>query len=353
MLFPENAGVIPWQQYEQTNPVLQHALRLLEEPDITLDKTDVADQVTQRLLGFPTLANTTADEERVLASRLTDHYHDFKWQKSDLYEFLTQETYLVHRGGEMLLCRGEFPEDTPKGDGNWREFQMMTKHLKPLSSEQKREILFDPEMEKIQTLEMQPRFSSTGSSWGSWGNRPLRDYNAFADEGVFSKVFSEVKASTKNESPVVMDLGGGIGLAVADIKHLQPEAVTINLTMDEEVCMRPADYMVISFMERMPLALQGKVDLIISNMATRYLWHHDRAVENLLECLTVGGRIYLSMMCCGSSAPTKHIKARMKKAYELLQTKAQAREIKLDLSCYPDADQTLYPAAWLDVTRLK
>ena len=113
----------------------------------------------------------------------------------------------------------------------------------------------------------------------------------------------------------------------------------------------------------MPLALEGKIDFIFSNMATRYLAFCDLTIRGCIEALASGGVMDVFFSSERSSnSDLEDIRRRTKTAYEYLKDLESSKLIKLsidgkfrtnisDESLKAEAG-TLYPASNVSVVKL-
>lgn len=84
-------------------------------------------------------------------------------------------------------------------------------------------------------------------------------------------------------------------LTKEETKKIAGYVETHNLTIDVEPAMYPTDHVYLCPAERMPTALKGGMDLIVSHMAFRYFQAPDLALENCLQALSIGGEAMLSV----------------------------------------------------------
>ncbi|OGI60815.1 hypothetical protein A2641_02465 [Candidatus Nomurabacteria bacterium RIFCSPHIGHO2_01_FULL_37_25] len=85
-----------------------------------------------------------------------------------------------------------------------------------------------------------------------------------------------------------MDIGGSFGLALKQMKDLDPNIETFNMNINE----RPSifgDHVVRHPAEMMPAKFEEIMDLVESQQAFRYFLYTDIALRNVIKALTVGG----------------------------------------------------------------
>jgi hypothetical protein len=143
---------------------------------------------------------------------------------------------------------------------------------------------------------------------------------------------------------------------------MYPELITYNATRDEEFSHYPTDFHIVGFMERMPIALQGKIDLIFSNMTTRYLAYTDLVIECCVSMLATGGILDVFFSSERSNNHCEEdIKRRMKRAFEFLKDLEHSGSVKLRIGhhfssnfggSFRSVAGTLYPAASVFVKKL-
>lgn len=159
-----------------------------------------------------------------------------------------------------------------------------------VTTQEKIQLLQNPDT--FYTIKYKTGYSTLGLA--GWGNRRLdaMDYYPFQKE-LFLDVTKRIRERTKREKLKMLDIGGGMGLGLHDAKEKDSSLETDNLTIDEELAMYPVDHLYLCPAERMPKEFEGKMDLIISNMAFRYFPFPDLALKNAIKALAIGGEAHI------------------------------------------------------------
>ncbi|MFA6594303.1 MAG: hypothetical protein WCT16_03535 [Candidatus Buchananbacteria bacterium] len=343
------AGIIPGKEYatDNNNPIKKMARAVLAGRKELFSKEEIANLVNQRYFSFdPLVALTNAEEDFLKADMIECLLHDLN--KGYSREFLSTECFLVSdvngRNGLSLLSV------SPR--------TVIPKNLKPMTPEEKIAFLSDPE-----NLEVYWTRRLKSSPISKMGYRPLKDYDKFSSAKKFTQVIRRIQENTGRHELNILDLGGGVGTALHDAKILHPELITYNATRDEEYGCYDVDFQVVCFLERMPLALQGKIDYIFSNVATRYVAFSDLVIRGCIGALSTGGVLdvfFSSERSCNHDRGD--VKQRMKKAYEYLKDLESAGAIKLSINStsYDNAGSgaheadngSLFPASTVIATKL-
>lgn len=119
------------------------------------------------------------------------------------------------------------------------------------------------------------------------GMRTLDGYGISHEQ--LAKSFAGIRQRTGQAELNVLDIGGGMGVALDEIKSLDPNARTINLTVDLEPIMYPVDELVLCPAELLPRRLEESADYIVSRTAFRYFNYPDLALRNAVMALSIGG----------------------------------------------------------------
>lgn len=106
-------------------------------------------------------------------------------------------------------------------------------------------------------------------------------------------ILDRLRSRTGKKVLHVLDVGGGQGRALHDLQALDPDIVTHNLTMEEHTAMFDVDHLHLRPAERMPADFEERMDLVISNVACRYMLYFDAAYRNVLAALAPGGEAFL------------------------------------------------------------
>lgn len=153
----------------------------------------------------------------------------------------------------------------------------------------------------------------------SWGYRSLKEYMS---PKRFESLVEETKKRTGKTHLLILDIGGGMGKAIKEARARYPELEGINLTMTEEPVMYEDEGMrhMYGSVERMPQFMREKCDIIISNMALRYMLLPDVGYFNIVDALSVGGEAYVTTETNRelNGLPMAIIMQRVKRAFEIL-----------------------------------
>lgn len=144
------------------------------------------------------------------------------------------------------------------------------------------------------------------------------------------EILRKVHSDTQKESLKILDIGGGNGRAMWELKQEFRDLNVINLTIDEEPGMFPVTHLLCPA-ERMPNHLFENVDLAFSNTAWRYFLYPDLALRNLLAALSVGGQAAISFAWDRCPLPENEIEERVRGTISSLKKLRQAGVINYDL----------------------
>lgn len=266
-------GVIPETVYPKNNPIRKIVKEILSGRTDSYTFEEMEHIVNRRYFGFDSLVSLTEQEESFLRSNMVDSMlHRFN--KGDTRKFLESVCYRKYQ--KKGWVSNVYTKEALERDRDSSESHIMT-------NEEKLLFLEDP-----QNLESRWHELNLDTPFASMGYRNFDEYPISRDKN-FATMLQRLRAVGGKRKLCVLDLGGGVGLALWDIKQMYPELITYNATRDEEFSHYPTDFHVVGFMERMPLALQGKIDFIFSNMATRYFAYSDLVIQCCVLMLAKGG----------------------------------------------------------------
>ncbi|MFA5870894.1 MAG: hypothetical protein WC842_03350 [Candidatus Paceibacterota bacterium] len=334
------SGVISEADYAKNNPIRNVAMKIINRE---YEAKEIDRIIDQRYFGFDSIVSLTDKEESFLRKTIMDELK-FKFAKSNFSELLKSVCYIDEEQKDVY-------------QGRLRDFHLSDekKIFHAMNVEEKLIFLNNP-----MNLSAFLHEGHCSSQFGAMG---YRSFDCYRISKNFAKLVHEFKsADNKKERLRIMDLGGGVGLALNDIKKKYPELVTYNATRDEEYSHYPTDFHVVAFAERMPLALKGMIDIIFSNMATRYFAYTDLVIKGCVEMLARGGVMDVFFSSERSDNCSKRdVMRRMKKAYDFLKEMESSRAIELKINntfssnlggSFKSEDGTLYPAANVFVKKL-
>ncbi len=169
--------------------------------------------------------------------------------------------------------------------------------IKPLSSENKVRLLSN--VENWHSLRFKDGSTDIPLTHQEIGS--LDKYSMFADESKeevhriietkenFRSLTARVRQRVGRDKLAVLDVGGGSGRALRDMKAIDSDIETFNLTMHEQPVMYPVDHVILCPAERMPADFEERMDIIISNMAFTQVSLPHLAMRNVIKSLSVGG----------------------------------------------------------------
>jgi SAM-dependent methyltransferase len=128
-----------------------------------------------------------------------------------------------------------------------------------------------------------------------WGNRQLTGEYGYMPKEVFDSVRDGIRKRTKKKTLSVLDIGGGVGKALFEMKTLDPNIETTNLTLEEEPLQLPVDHTVQCLAERMPDDFFERFDVVLSNVSFRYYSLPHKALQNAVLALSAGGQALLNI----------------------------------------------------------
>lgn len=340
------SGVIPESEYRESNPVRHLCQQVIEGRKRKFSRKEMEQIVNQRYFSFEPLTSPTPKEESFLRAcmvqTLLNRFNGYG--RSFLESACYQSTWRDDMGYAHI-----YTEKALKAAG-----MLSSPNFKLMTVNAKLKFLDDP-----LNLECRWHSDSGGSSYfAQMGYRKFREY------GKSSTIKKRIAAlqAVKGKRLHILDLGGGIGLALKDLKALYPELITYNATRDEEFCHYPADFHIVGFIERLPAALRRKIDLIVSNFTTRYLAYADLVIEGCVAMLAKGGILDIFFSSERSDNRSEEdIQLRMKKAFDFLMQLKRSGMAKVrighrfwanDGGCYKSAPRSLYPAASVFVQKI-
>ncbi|MFA5124780.1 MAG: hypothetical protein WC473_03075 [Patescibacteria group bacterium] len=345
----ETTGIIPGKEYaiDESNPIRMMAREILAGRTEPFSEEEVTELIDRRYFSFESIVPITDNEEELLKTTLLEDLM-YYLNNGPTRKFLLAECFLVGNAGrrndqEIVSVNSRTP---------------IPKSLNPMTPEEKIIFLSDPK-----NLKVFWEYEYGSSTLALMGYRPISDYGMFGSTERFTQTIRRIQKATGKSQLNILDLGGGVGLALYDAKRLHPELVTYNTTRDEEYGSYGVDFQIVCFLERMPRQLRGKIDYIFSNMATRYIAFCDLTLQGCIEALAIGGTmevLFSSEKSCNRNL--EDVKNRTKTAYEYLKDLETAKLIQLQIngrignnisrSTFMANERSLYPASKVIVTRL-
>lgn len=170
------------------------------------------------------------------------------------------------------------------------------RNLTPLTQGEKIAIFSDPKNISRIIFNEGPKYNN-GVSYSSgitgYGIRRLDDY---CEREYFVAAVDRVKRNTGHQVLNMMDVGGGNGRALHDVRNMYPEMGLTNLTITEEIAMFGDGIKhLLCPAEIMPASLKEAQDIIWSNTSFRYFVFPDKALRCVIESLSVGGEAELGI----------------------------------------------------------
>ncbi len=188
---------------------------------------------------------------------------------------------------------------------------------------------------------------------------PSRGYRLLSEYGYdMESLLREVRSGTGRKQVRVLDVGGGVGSAMVDLKEMDSDVCAINLTLDFEPAMFRVDRTILGFAERFPADLRESVDLVISNMAFRYFRFPDLVVKNIVYSLSVGGVADVFVATEKSETNQSELKRRLTETYQWLMNLVEQKVLAIEFSTgyilnIPlEAGESLYPCRGLYIRKL-
>lgn len=340
------SGVFSRSDYVDANLIRSAVNRVSKGQLFYPSEKEIDEFINNRYFGFESIVPLTKQEEQELRDALKKELH-YTLVESNLAEFFNSVCFLACENNKRydIYCASAL-----KGND-------FVPQRGPMTTEEK--IAFLEMTLNLKVSFHAGRSTSISSGFERMGYRNLVDYSIYSE---FHELMNQLNKANGNRALHILDLGGGNGRALNDIKTEYPECITYNATRDEEFVYYPADFQVIACMERMPLALKGKIDLIISNMATRYFAFTDLVIEGCVNMLAKNG---IMDVFFSSERTDNHseedVMRRMKKAYNFLKEMESLGIIELKIGnsftsdvggSFQTDDGTLYPAANVFVKKL-
>ncbi len=341
-----NSGVIPEEIYTGDNPVRQLAKEILKGRKKPFSQEEIESIVDQRYFGFDSLVSLDEYEKLHLRDEIVNRLL-YRLNEGTLRKFLETDCYWSalrdRRGFQIIYTKEALLNE------NVSNVCLMT-------AEEKLMFLKDP-----RNLKVRWRERGLESDFATMGYRNIDEYGMPGRKS-FTDVIREIQTDSGRKELNILDLGGGVGLALRDAKKIHPELVTYNATRDEEFSHYPVDFHIIGFMERMPLVLKDKINFIFSNMTTRYLSYTDLVLRCCVMMLAKKGIMNIFFSSDSSNNRCgEDIKRRMKLAYVYLKDLEKLGLIKLKINntfssnfggTFRSESESLYPAATVFVKKL-
>ncbi|RJQ29104.1 hypothetical protein C4565_02465 [Candidatus Parcubacteria bacterium] len=338
------SGVFSQVDYETANLIRKVMSQVSHGASFSYSEKELHELIAERYFGFEPIVSLTEQEEQELRNALKEELQ-YTFAESSFSEFINSVCYLL-------------PD--PNGDFNiYQDSAVKEAGLKPRTGPMSTE-------EKIALLEKTSNSKIVWHAGHSISNgferMGYRNFMYYPICSRFQEIIGGLKLANGDRALHILDLGGGNGRALNDIKMEHPELITYNATRDEEFIYYPADFQVIACMERIPLALKGTIDLIFSNMATRYFAFTDLVIEGCVAMLAKGGIMDVFFSSERSDNHSEEdVMRRMKKAHDFLKEMESSGviELKIDNSftsniggSFQSGEGTLYPAASVFVRKL-
>jgi|GEM_PF-3677610 len=340
-----HSGVISEVDYKN-NPIRDIAMKIINQE---YETKEIGKIIDQRYFGFDSIVPLTNKEESFLRGTMVDQLR-FMFVESNFSKFLKSNCYINEEQKDVYV-KGVFESNDKVHNfdlsGDKKNFHVM-------SVEEKLMFLDNPTNLRA--------FLHEGHCSSQFGAMGYRNFDCYRISKNFAKLVEKIKLDNKKEKLRIMDFGGGVGLALSDIKKTHPELITYNATRDEEFSHYPTDFHVVAFAERMPLALKGMIDVIFSNMATRYFAYTDLVIKGCVEMLAKGGVMDVFFSSERSeNRSARNIRCRMKIAHDFLKEMESSGVIEFEINnnfssnlgeSFKSDEGTLYPAANVFVKKL-
>ena len=169
---------------------------------------------------------------------------------------------------------------------------LKAKGIKALTLEEKIRFFNDPKFFKsTQYYNWNPEFLEAGITGFGSGSRQLtgeEEGGYYHSSEEFLEEAKKVRQQTGKSVLRALDVGGNFGFALKDMKDLDPNIETFNMTIDEYPSLF-GDHIVRHPAEMMPKEFEETMDLINSQVAFRYFLYSDIALRNIIKALSVGG----------------------------------------------------------------
>ena len=287
------------------HPLQRHIIEgILSETTQPIDEAYLENYIREQYLTHTPLSPLTNEEEVVIQSCLVRELAS----ASNRLKNLTSETYCDDKNifgfGALVSGRHEAWSDYGSmrticsHDSVERKEMVEKKGVWKLGPIEKIFVAFDvwvgPSKYKARLKKVVKREERSSM----WGNRPLFG----AGDRYFSKEYAhtllaKVREQTRKIKINVLDIGGGVGLAMTQLKELDTEVETTNLTLEDEPIKTPVDHNFVCAAERMPETFHEQFDLILSNISFRYHSLPHISLRNSVLALAVGGEARLNVAC--------------------------------------------------------
>ena len=174
----------------------------------------------------------------------------------------------------------------------WKMIQeLKTKGIKALTLEEKVRLFSDPTfLKKTQYYTWEPILSRVAATGFGSGSRRLTEQSGgyYHSNEQFLEEVQAIRGRTGKPMLRILDVGSNFGFALKDMKDLDPNIETFNMTIDEHPSLF-GDHIVRHPAEMMPAEFEEIMDLIASQVAFRYFLYSDIALRNVIKSLAVGG----------------------------------------------------------------
>lgn len=262
---------------------------------------------------------------------------------------------------------------------NVDEFKMIVeilskKGFKILTKEQKIELCSKPEF----LYKVSHYFSDEKNNqylrpqnWVSGSRNLIGKLEGYYDSKEdYLKQLKEVRQLTGKSNLKILDVGSNFGFALRDMKMIDNNVETFNMTIDETPSIY-GDHIVHYPAELMPKEFYESMDIIESQVAFRYFPYSDIGLQNIIKALSVGGtaRIHYTPGHVNHISLNENkdvdisreeIKQRDTNLRELLKTLVKENYIKLEgsdnnfiQSLYPDSNNHYLLDGFVKITKNK
>lgn len=166
--------------------------------------------------------------------------------------------------------------------------------LNILTQEQKVELCKNPEfLYRVEHYFSDPKDNTQYLRPHKWvsGSRNLiigKLEGYYSSKQDFLAQLEEVRKLTGKSKLKILDVGSNFGFALKDMKKIDNNIETFNMTIDENPSIY-GDHIVHHPAELMPKEFYESMDLIESQVAFRYFPYSDIGLQNVIKALSVGG----------------------------------------------------------------
>ncbi len=185
---------------------------------------------------------------------------------------------------------------------NSTELSKQEKYKKPLESLMEKGVKFLTTAEKVKLFN-EPEFFGK-ARYFAWNSKLLYVRNGLFGSGSrrltqeeggyyhsneeFLEEVRGVRERTGKSKIRILDVGSNFGFALKDMKDLDSNIETFNMTIDEHPALH-GDHIVRYPAEMMPAEFKEIMDIVDSQVAFRYFLYSDIALNNVIKSLSVGG----------------------------------------------------------------